>query len=78
MMSAFDALLRQKEQQYLDKTLEKHTEPDAVKRFVCVGVEPITNLWGEQRVRLRVSEENSNTMYVIGCTFADANFNIVE
>lgn len=78
MMSAFDALLRQKEQQYLDKTLEKHTEPDAGKRFVCVGVELITNPWGEQRVRLRVREENDTHMWVIGCAFADANFTIVE
>ena len=75
---AFNALLRQKEQQYLDKILEKHTEPDAGKRFVCVGVEPFKNHWGEQRVRLRMREENGMHMWVRSCAFADANFTIVE
>ena len=78
MMSASDALLHQKGQQYLDKTLQKHTEPDAGKRFVCVSVEQITNPWGEQRVRLRVRELNGTRMHVISCAFADANYTIVS
>lgn len=58
-----DALLRDKKQEYLDKTLQKQTEPDAGKRFVCVGVELITNLKFKKCVRLRMREENTPGMH---------------